>query len=210
MTRITALKPADRFKRRQKIFLDGKFAFNLEAEVAARADLRVGQELDGAQIEALTGQDRYHRSLSQALSYLSYRPRSEAELRLKLGQKGVALPDIETVLVRLKEQGLIDDTGFAQFWKENRQSFSPRSKRLVQLELKRKGVPGDVIEHVAGEINDEDGAYRAALSRARRLELSDYHLFRRRLGSYLKRRGFDYEMINRTVERIWQEWGNNG
>ena len=210
MTRITALKPADRFKRRLKVFLDGKFAFNLEAEVAARADLKVEQELDGAQIEALTRQDQHHRSLNQALRYLSYRPRSEAELREKLRQKGVALPDIENVLVRLKERGLLDDAGFAQFWKENRQSFSPRSKRLVQLELKRKGIPDDVIERVAGEINDEDGAYRAALSKARRLELSDYQLFRRRLGSYLKRRGFDYETINRTVARIWQEWGNDG
>lgn len=178
--------------------------------MAAGAGLKVGQELDGAQVEALTRQDRHHRSLSQALSYLSYRPRSETELREKLKQKGVTLPDIETVLARLKERGLLDDAGFAQFWKENRQSFSPRSKRLVRLELKRKGIPDDVIEGVAGEMNDEDEAYRAALSHAHRLALADYPLFRRRLGSYLKRRGFDYEMINRTVARIWQERRNNG
>jgi SOS response regulatory protein OraA/RecX len=30
-------------------------------------------------------------------------------------------------------------------------------------------------------------------------------VFRRRLGEYLRRRGFDYEVINRTVEKMWQE-----
>jgi len=192
------------------VFLDGEFAFNLEAEVAVRADLRVGQELDGTQIETLTRQNREHRSMSQALSYLSYRPRSETELREKLRQKGIPSPDIETVISKLKERGLLNDGDFARFWKENRQSFSPRSKRLLQLEMKSKGIPKDIIERVASELNDEEGAYRAALSRAPRLEGTDYQLFHQRLGSYLRRRGFNYEIIKRTVARIWQEWGNGG
>jgi hypothetical protein len=35
--------------------------------------------------------------------------------------------------------------------------------------------------------------------------MSDYQSFRRRLGGYLKRRGFGYGVINHTVERLWQE-----
>jgi regulatory protein len=113
------------------------------------------------------------------------------------------------VIAKLKEQGLVSDIAFAQFWKDNRESFSPRSQWLTRLELRRKGVTTDIIDQVVDEVDDADNAYRAALSKARGLPLSDYQGFRRRLGDYLKRRGFGYEVINYTVERIWQEWGSS-
>ena len=74
-----------------------------------------------------------------------------------------------------------------------------------KLELRRKGVARNIIDEVVDTIDDEDSAYRAALSKARSLPLSDYQGFRRRLGEYLKRRGFGYGVINRTMERLWQE-----
>ncbi|MFC1903828.1 regulatory protein RecX, partial [Chloroflexota bacterium] len=102
-------------------------------------------------------------------------------------------------------QGLIDDMAFARFWQDNRQSFSPRSKRLTGLELKQKGVVGDIIDQVVGGVDDSDSAYQSALRKTRHWSLSDYQHFRRRLGEYLRRRGFSYEVINSTVERVWQE-----
>jgi regulatory protein len=99
---------------------------------------------------------------------------------------------------------------FAQFWRDNRQSFSPRSQWLTKLELRRKGVAADIIDQVVDTVDNADSAYRAALSKARSLSQSDYQSFRRRLGEYLKRRGFGYGVINHTVERIWQEQGRSG
>ena len=111
------------------------------------------------------------------------------------------------MVARLKEQGLVNDMDFAQFWKENRSSFSPRSQWLTKLELRRKGVADDIIEGVVNTIDDGDSAYRAALARTRSLPRSDYQRFRLRLGGYLKRRGFGYGVINHTLERLWQELG---
>ena len=148
-----------------------------------------------------------HRCLNAAVHYLSYRPRSEFELRERLHQRGFDGDSVEVVLAKLKEQGLVDDAAFAQFWKDNRESFSPRSQWLTKLELRRKGVASNIIDEVVDTIDDEDSAYRAALSKARHLPRSDYQGFRRRLGEYLKRRGFSYRVINHTVERIWQERG---
>jgi len=111
------------------------------------------------------------------------------------------------VLAKLKEQGVVDDMAFAQFWKDNRESFSPRSQWLTKLELRRKGVADDIIDRVTDAVDDDNSAYRAALSKARSLPLSDRQGFRRRLGDYLKRRGFGYGVINHTVERVWQELG---
>jgi regulatory protein len=205
MNKITAIQIGKSRGKRVNVSLDGRFAFSLAAEVVLREGLRVGQELSAAEVEALAGTDRFHRCLNAALRYLSYRPRSEFELKERLQRRGFDGDSMGAVLTRLKEQELVDDVAFAQFWKDNRESFSPRSKRLTGLELRRKGVDEDTIAQVVDVIDDDDSAYRAALGKARSLSLSDYQDFRQRLAGYLRRRGFSYGVINHAVERVWQK-----
>ena len=145
------------------------------------------------------------RCFKAATHYLGYRPRSEPELRERLRRRGFTTDTIEAVIAKLKRLKLVDDTAFAEFWKENRESFSPRSKALTRLELKQKGIADDIIEQTVATIDDEDSAYRAATSKASSLARTDYESFRRRLGGYLQRRGFNYGVIDRTIKRVWQE-----
>tara|TARA_B100002003_G_C13961487_1_gene465713 strand:- start:442 stop:840 length:399 start_codon:yes stop_codon:yes gene_type:complete len=129
-------------------------------------------------------------------------------MRQRLLRRGFSDNIVEAVLKRLIEQGLVDDIAFAEFWRDNRQSFSPRSQRLTKLELRQKGVSSDIIEQVISTISDDHNAYQAAASYAYRRPLSDYESFHRRLGGYLKRRGFSYGVIKETSERLWQEIGD--
>jgi regulatory protein len=204
MKKVTAVRSGKRGKR-VNIYLDEKFAFSLEAEVAVKEGLRTEQALSEDEIEALKKADLFQRCLNAAFHFLSYRPRSESELRQRLSKRGFDGDNVAAVMARLKEQGLVDDLAFAQFWKDNRESFRPRSQWLTRLELRQKGVAAEIIERVAAQVDDEASAYRAALLKARRLSTADYDGFRRRLGEYLKRRGFGYGLIKPTVERVWQE-----
>ena len=205
MSKITALKTNKRTDKQVSMFLDGKFAISLDTEVAVKEGLKIGQELSDDQIKILVKNIGLARCLNTAYRFLSYRPRSEAEMKERLHRRGFEDSQIEIVINKLKEQNLLDDTAFAQFWKENREMFRPRSQRLTRLELKKKGVADEIINEVTDESNDMDSAYHAALSKAQRLPKQDYEVFRRRLGDYLKRRGFGYTVINQTVKRIWQE-----
>ena len=205
--KITSLKAGRGREKKVNISLDGKPAFNFLAETALKEKLEVGQELSESRMEALDGLDRAQRCLNAAFRYLAYRPRSEAEIRQRLLRRGFDSVTADNALARLKERGLVDDAAFARFWEDNRESFSPRSRRLTGLELRRKGLPADVIDSVVREIDETDCAYRAASVRAGRLPLSDYQLFRRRLAAYLGRRGFDYDIIKETVDRLWEERG---
>jgi len=209
MKKVTAIRSGKRGKR-VNVYLNEKFAFSLEAEVALKEGLRTEQELSEGDIEALKKADLFQRCLTAAFHFLSYRPRSQAELRERLHRRGFDGDNVAAVLARLKAQGLVDDLAFAEFWKDNRDSFRPRSQWLTRLELRQKGVSEDIINRVAAELDDEDSAYRAALSKAQRLPTADYDGFRRRLGQYLKRRGFGYGLIKPTVERVWQECGVEG
>ena len=207
MSKITAIRVGRSKGKRVNMFLDGQFAFSLEAEMVAKQSLEVGHELSTSQIEVLTRADRFDHCLNAASRYLSYRPRSESELKERLHQRGFDGDNVEAVITKLKEQGLVDDIAFAQFWKDSRESFRPRSQWLIRLELKQKGVAADIIDQVVNGGNDDDSAYRAALGKAHSLPRSDYQVFRRRLGEYLRRRGFGYGVISHTVRRLWQELG---
>ena len=208
MAMITALWTSRGRGKRVTVSLNGKSAFSLKAEVAVKEKLEVGQELAGNRIESLARSDQFQRCHDAADRYLSYRPRSAHEMRQRLLRRGFSDNIVEAVLKRLIEQGLVDDIAFAEFWRDNRQSFSPRSQRLTKLELRQKGVSSDIIEQVISTISDDYNAYQVAVSYAYRRPLSDYENFHRRLGGYLKRRGFSYGVIKETSERLWQEIGD--
>jgi regulatory protein len=205
MGKITALRTGKGRSQRVNIYLDGQFAFSLDSEVVTREGLQTEQLLSGEQVEALVESDQHQRCLSAATRYLSYRPRSESELRERLRRRSFDTETTEAVISQLKEQGLVDDTAFARYWAENRESFSPRSRWLTRVELRQKGIADDIIAGAVNGIDDEASAYKAAVSRAHSLRQVGYEDFRRRLGEYLKRRGFSYGVISHTVEQLWRD-----
>jgi len=202
LQKITALRTQKK-GHRVSLFLDGKYACGLQASVAA--GLRVGQTLSEEEIEELQERDETEVAYDRALNYLSYRPRSRAEMERYLQRRSVSAATTETLIERLLRAGLLDDEAFAQYWVENREQFRPRGAHALRSELRQKGVPDRLIEAAIDNVDETSSAYRAAQARARRLEHLDYQTFRRRLGGFLTRRGFGYGTVKETVNRLWRE-----
>lgn len=205
MGKITEIRNSKRSKKRVNIYVDGRFALALTTELLIKNKLKVGRELTEEKKSELLGKDIIEKAMDIALRYLGYRPRSEAEIRTKLLGRGLTEEVTEAIITRLRDRGLIDDFAFAHFWKDNRESFNPRSTWLTRRELKQKGVSEEVLNQVIDTETDEASAYQAALLKARRLTTEDYNVFRKRLGEYLQRRGFGYGVINKTIAKIWQD-----
>jgi regulatory protein len=142
--------------------------------------------------------------LKAAYRLLGYRQRSEIELRNKLSSR-FAKAAIDTVIERLRDKHMVDDIAFAQYWRERRETLNPRSRRMVSLELRQKGIDKEVISNILCGYNDEENAYRAAKKKANLLSKEGYGNFRRKMGSFLIRRGFNYEVTKQTVDRLWRE-----
>lgn len=205
---VTAIQPQRRRGgKRVNVFLDGRYAFSLDQEVAL--GLRVGQPVPPSLQAGLLGQDAVQKALDAALAFLGHRPRSEQEIRRRLARSEVPGEVVERVVARLREHGLVDDQAFARYWLEQRQTFRPRGARLLRAELRQKGVDaetaGAVAEELAGTA-DED-AVRAARKKAQQLASQgcDQRTFRERLGQFLGRRGFGWDVISPTVDRLWDE-----
>lgn len=201
--KITALKVQSRNRRRVSVYLDGAFAFGLPDIVAAT--LHVGQSLSDDEIADLRRRGSLEQAYDCALGYLSYRPRSVSEVRHHLAGKEVPEELIVETVERLVRAGLLDDDAFARFWVENRSSFRPRGQLALRYELRGKGVSEEAINSAVEAVDECEEAYRAAQPRALRLARVDRDTFRRRLADFLRRRGFSYETVRETVERLWQE-----
>lgn len=207
MPTITALERQPRRKDRFNLYLDGEFALALHGDLAREAGLAAGRQLKREDLQALAGRETFQSALDAAYRFLSYRSRSESEVRARLRRRKVDDTTIGVVIAKLRDQRLIDDEAFALQWTENRQTHSPRSGRMVQWELRRKGVAQEVAAVAAAEVDDDQAAYRAAERRVSRLRAADYETFQKRLGDFLLRRGFGYGITRRTVDRLWRERG---
>lgn len=206
--RITALEPQMNNPDRINLFVDGRFFMGVNAVVVLQMGLRLEQELSPEQLEQLHSEEVEQRAVDRALNFLSYRPRSREEVRRYLRRKETPPEIIETALARLDRLDFVNDRTFAGFWIESREHFSPRGARALKNELRMKGVERDVVDELVKDEQDEERALRAGRKKAITLVKAsniDYATFRNRLGSFLQRRGFDYQIVTKTVRELWKE-----
>lgn len=205
---ITDLEPQVNNAERVNVYVDGRFLLGVNAVIVLRMELRVGQELLPEQLEQLRSEEAEQQAVDRALNYLSFRPRSREEVRRYLQRKETPPYVIDAALERLDRLNFVDDRAFVEFWVENREKFNPRGSRALKNELRLKGVERDIVDELVDKDGDEELALRAARKKAASLARTpgmDYAMFRNRLGGFLQRRGFGYEVVTHTVKALWNE-----
>ena len=145
-----------------------------------------------------------------ALRFLSYRTRSEKEVRDKLKTKLAEPEVIEKVISKLKEKRFINDEEFARQWIENRNRFKPRSLRLIKLELKQKGISEEIVEKI---IFNDEFLISNDLEQAKRLVEKKIGKFKglpkqeiyQKLGRFLASKGFNWDTIKKSIDDILEK-----
>lgn len=203
MKKITAISVQRKNPNRVNIYLDGEYAFGVARITAAW--LKNGDELSDEKISKLLAEDAREWAYQQALLYLSYRARSEKEIRQNLRKHEMPEEVIEETIERLRKAGLANDNEFAQAWVENRSTFRPRSRRALAMELRQKGLDDETVHSAVSGVDEEALAYEAAQKRLGRLKSLEWNEFRKKLSEFLARRGFPYSVIAPIVTRLWSE-----
>ncbi len=211
MPKITAIKPQKRLGR-YNIFLDGKFALGFDENNLVASGLRLGQEIDEVALQELKQKGFEGKLLDKALRFLSFRPRSEHEVREYLAKKipvaefPTARSSVEAdrVIVKLKELGLVADRPFAIWWLEQRQSQGkPYGQRRISCELRQKGVDPAIIKELTkglGAESDVVPARKAALKKLPLYSRLPERERRTKLTAYLLRRGFGWPTIKELLK----------
>jgi regulatory protein len=163
-------------------------------------------------------------ALEIAARFLGTRPRTRWELERRLHRAGAADDTIAATTARLAELGYLDDAAFARWWADQRDRHSPRGRRMVEAELRRRGVPRDIIEadravHAEPE-RPADGERLPSTELERATAALATHLRGRpmptdatalqRVGMYLMRRGFDAETVRTTIRAAGVDTDDDG
>jgi regulatory protein len=205
---ITALQPQANNHDRINIFVDDQFLQGVSALIVLQMGLRIGQALSADQLEQLRQEETLQQATNRVLNYLSFRPRSREEVHRYLRKQETPAELIDMVMQRLEDLDLINDQSFTEFWVESRERSNPKGAQALKNELRLKGVKREIVDELVSDEQDQERALRAghkkAILLAQQAEI-DFKTFRARLGSFLQRRGFSYEVSVHAVRALWKE-----
>lgn len=144
---------------------------------------------------------------NKVLKFLSYRPRSVAEVIRYLDKKKVEKPTQKVILDKLKHFNFINDVDFVHWWVEKRTLVKPKSKRVVFSELIHLGIDRELAQEALnkrGKTEKEltDKLLEKKIAIWRKL---DRDSARQKALGYLLRRGFSYEESISAVEKAFNK-----
>ncbi|MCE5200125.1 MAG: regulatory protein RecX [Armatimonadota bacterium] len=207
MSTITAIEPQKRREDRRSVFVDGQFLVGTHADIVEILGLKVGQSFDEDRLLELLRAETLRKARESALRLLSYRDRSVSEIRRRLIGSDFPEDVVEEVIDQLIRNELLDDEKFSQAWVKSRNASKPMGKTRLAWELRSKGVDAVKVEEALESI-DEVTEFKLALSVAEKkigkADRSDPGV-KNRLGSFLQRRGFGWEVIGRVFNELFSE-----
>ena len=182
MPQLTQFKETK--KGRMALFFDGEFAFSLDADTFAKADLHEEDLLEEWQIEDLRKQSDTRRALDKAMDYLSLRDHAAGELYQKLCRK------FDEHSARRRAAELLRKR---------------KSRREILLDLTAKGIDRDTAaEAVEALYAEADDGEDPELANARALVERHYAAKlaagkRDQVAAALARRGFSHSVIRSAL-----------
>jgi len=208
---ITAIERQKKRNQRVSIFVDGKFALGIHENVLVKYGLRKGDAIDERTMRVISNDEEFNSAKDKALRLMSYRLRSEKELRERLKKEEYPAAAIDRALEHLRSLRLLDDTAFAHALVHDLILKKSAGKTLLQRELRKKGISKEIIADTLREMNDSEEEIERALNVARTL-LKRYQTSRKstevkkqqqRITAFLMRRGFEFSIINKVTRKLF-------
>jgi regulatory protein len=208
---VTKIERQNRNPQRFNLYLDGTFAFGIHRDVLSSYGTRTGDELSETLVSEMKAREEVTLAQEAALRLLSYRRRSEHEILLKLREKEFPPAVIQQVIGKLQDSGLLNDLEYAKAYIHDRQLKKPTGTRLLEQELRLRGVLLPVVREAIGQsFSGEEQlalAHKAASQALKRHSLTrtrtDPAKQRQKVAGALSRRGFPWDVIHKVLKQIF-------
>ncbi len=141
--------------------------------------------------------DLQNKAKQYALKLLSYRGRSEKELKERLIKKGIPEPLVSSTADYLRKLGYLDDVSLAEALKREAIERKLLSQAGARQYLLNRGIPRDIVHSVflQEEETDRENAKKYIRKKIRMLANYPRETVRRRLYNQLLRRGYSSATI---------------
>jgi len=203
---ITSIKQ-QKNKNRVNVYLDDEFGFGIDLDNFVLLHLKVDQELSEKEIVEIVRKAEFQKTFDKLLRFAMVRPRSEKEITDYFRRKKVHESMHDELFEKLRHFELIDDEKFAKWWIEQRQSFRPKPKRILNIELRTKGIKKEVIDNVLSEevVDEEKMATELIEKKIYKWKNLEPRIARQKMSQYLTGKGFGWDVISRVVSGLIKE-----
>jgi regulatory protein len=147
-------------------------------------------------------------ALERMKKYCAYQERSHSEVRTKLLELGVRGNDLENVMVKLIEEGFLNEERFAIAYGGGKFRMKNWGKKKIEQQLKAKGVSDYSIKQAVKGI--DEGDYKKSLQQLlqkKAATVKDKNIFTRKqkLSNFLIGKGYEREMVWAEVKKYFEE-----
>ncbi len=140
-----------------------------------------------------------------AVRLLTASKKSATQLLKRFKEKGYKPEIAESVLEKLKEQGILNDRKMVDETIQWAKQAKRYGKRRIAMELKKKGIAQNVIDDSLSHYSKEEERETAlvlAQVRWQKLERIEPNKRKKRMYDFLISRGFDFETTREIVDQL--------
>ncbi|MBO7746580.1 RecX family transcriptional regulator [Paenibacillus sp. MWE-103] len=205
---ITSVEQDKKKKQRYHLFVnDARDPFtSVHEDLLIKFRLFKGREIDADELKQILHEDSEHRAYVLALAYLGARQRTEKEIVRYLAKKELEEGAVRKALERLKREGLVNDSAYAELYAAQRMRSQSKGRRLLQQELLQRGIKRDTAKEAASKLNEESEteiAVNAAIKKWPHLKGEERER-KHKLAAFLLRRGFPSGAVREAVKAAAQ------
>ncbi|MDQ1908911.1 RecX family transcriptional regulator [Paenibacillus sp. GD4] len=217
---ITKVERQARAQNRYNLYINDQYAFSVHEDVLIKYRLFKGEEIEKEQYEAIVLEEERQKAYLNAVRLLSSRLRTEHEIKTRLKQKSFSEEIVQETVERLKTEGYLNDSMFADQLTRQRLHSQKKGRHFIKQELQQKGVSKERIQTAISQVDEETEfqmAYELASKKYRNeLKTEDPLKTRRKIAGFLARRGYPGGVVTRVLRQLpieaageeeeWTEW----
>ncbi|WP_243108645.1 recombination regulator RecX [Clostridium rectalis] len=202
---ITKIEVQKRNKSRVNVYVDEEFLFACSAEIIYRFNLKSKSKIDIEYIGKIIEEDNYLKCKNDALKSLEKKYKTEKEIYGKLKDKGYSNDTINKVVKFLKDYNFLNDSKYADMY--IKEKIRNTGKNKIKFLLLQKGIAEDIVKEKIYNIDtniENQVLLKLAQSKYNQIikRESDLHKIYKKLGDFLIRKGYNFEDVKHTLNKI--------
>lgn len=203
---ITAIETQKKRPNRVSVFIDGEFAFGMDASDALYYKLKEGEEITPEKHTLIMEELILSKAKDYAMGYLSFRLRTEREMRDYLTGKEFGSIVVDEVVRLLYKYNYLNDYEFAKSYVLDSFKLKKWGDLKIKYELGIKGVKPETISRAIEEAETEIDRIEIITALIERKVKNSFDQLdakeKHKIFSYLQGRGFLYDDIEAAAAAL--------
>ncbi|TQR19314.1 recombination regulator RecX [Psychrobacillus vulpis] len=211
---ITKIGRQKNNNERYNIYLDEKYAFSVDEAVLIKYQLTKGKVIERFTLDEIVFDDEVRKAYNKAIHFLSYRMRSEHEVKKKLLMSDFGEAVVLEAIRKLYEHGFLNDESFTKALVATQKKNSKKGPAAIRQELKKKGIEKDLQEEVLATYSEDEQLIIARTLTEKIINQNQSKTprqIKQKVQDALQRKGYNFTIISQAIdsfelEKEQDEW----